>query len=435
MQNGIRPFQIAVFAFFGVLMLVAIILFMNPPTKDQDEAVFEPVEIWGTVSGQVMREVLSAAAEKNDNFTKVKYRQFDSRTFEDDLVNAIAEGKSPDALFIPHTRIAELQTKLFALSYETVNERDYRDRYIDGAEVFLLPNGVYGVPILVDPMVMYWNKDLFSSNNFASAPRTWEEIVSDVVPTIVVRDFNRNILLSPIAFGEYRNVNNAFAIISTLLLQGGSRMVEISNNNYQVELNRSVNASVANPFTGALEFYTSFATQNNPLYSWNRVQPLDLNAFAAGDLALYFGMGSEYENIARLNPNLNFDIADVPQSAGSSVRRTYGTYYGFAFPKAAPNLNGAYVAASLLAADPTITAMLAKRLGMAPVERAAIAANTNDPIDKVRYRSALIAHGWLSPRLTETEAVLQETIEDVLSVRSNVSEAVRDTIFKIGNIY
>ncbi len=63
------------------------------------------------------------------------------------------------------------------------------------------------------------------------------------------------------------------------------------------------------------DFYTRFARPDNTLYSWNRSFSSDRDRFVSGDLALYFGYGSEGKELERLNPNLNFDIAEVPQGA------------------------------------------------------------------------------------------------------------------------
>lgn len=431
MNQGIRPFQIALIAVFLVFIVIGLLVFVLYKPSPSEGEVFGDVQIWGTLDATVMRTMLYEIAKDNDTFNHVSYQQIDERDFEDVVVNAIAEGRSPDLILIPHTDLVKFRPKLAPISYDSLSARDFKDRFIDGGEIYLLPDGVYTIPLLVDPLVLYWNRDILASNSFAAPPQTWESIVADYVPTIVERDFNRNILLSPIGMGEYRNVNNAFALISTLMMQGGSRLVSVDSNKYTVDLDRSVNASVNNPLTSALQFYTSFATANNPLYSWNRAISGDQSAFVGEKLALYFGLGSEYKAISRLNPNLNFDIADMPQSAGSSAKRTYGDVYGLALLKAAPNPGSAYTAIGVITSDKRYLDVLYQGYGMAPAERSLIAAGTTNPVDQVRYRMAVIAHGWLNPDLPTTEAAFQQGVEDILSLRSSVNQAVRDTVFKI----
>ena len=90
-------------------------------------------------------------------------------------------------------------------------------------------------------------------------------------------------------------------------------MVTESNNRYVVELNKSVVANSLPPFETSVQFFTNFSNANNQLYSWNRQQQLDRNAFTGGDLAMYFGFGSEAAALLKQNPNLNFDMAPMPQ--------------------------------------------------------------------------------------------------------------------------
>ena len=64
---------------------------------------------------------------------------------------------------------------------------------------------------------------------------------------------------------------------------------------------------------------------------------------------MYLGFGSELGGIEEENPNLNFDIAPVPQAQGATALRNYATFYGLAIPKTSKNITGAYLAAMKLA--------------------------------------------------------------------------------------
>ncbi|NCO62046.1 hypothetical protein GW879_01155, partial [Candidatus Kaiserbacteria bacterium] len=175
-------------------------------------------------------------------------------------------------------------------------------------------DGIYAFPAVIDPLVMYWNRDMLGTYNFINPPASWETIVNETVPTLVKRDFDRTIVRSPLAFGEYRNVTNGFAVISMLLLQGGSDLVTEGDNEYKLNLNQAKSGK-GEPFTTAVNFYTNFAIPSNPLYSWNRAQHNDQLQFLSEDLVLYFGKGSEAKGLSFQNPNLNFGMAEVPQGA------------------------------------------------------------------------------------------------------------------------
>ena len=61
-----------------------------------------------------------------------------------------------------HEKLVEHRSRLQSIPYESFPERDFRNRYIDGASIFAMRDGVYAFPLMVDPLVMYWNRDIFS---------------------------------------------------------------------------------------------------------------------------------------------------------------------------------------------------------------------------------------------------------------------------------
>ena len=431
-MGNLRPFQIAMLGIFGVMAVMAVVLISNyrPADTTETAAFGDRVIIWGSLEQAAFDQTFKALRDQDDSFKAVEYYEIDEAGFNNQLVNAIAEGRSPDLIVLPHDQLVQLRSKLLPVPYETISERQYRDTYVDGAEIFARTDGVYAIPFAVDPLMMYWNRDLFASNGLAAAPTSWEEVVRSVVPALTRKDTNRTILRSAIAFGEYRNVRNAGAVLSTLLLQSGSRMIEEGERGYIVALNESIGDSGRPPLEAALQFYADFSNANSPAYSWNRAQAEDRSAFVSGDLALYFGMGSEALTISDRNPNLNFDIAPVPQGANATIERTYGRFYGFAIPRAAQNRSGAFAAAQTLAA-PGTAQVLSESLLLAPVTRTIIAQGNDGAFQQVIYRSALTARGWLDPNPVSTAGILQTMVEDVVSNRVRLGSAVADAVDRV----
>jgi ABC-type glycerol-3-phosphate transport system substrate-binding protein len=431
----LRPFELALVSIFAVLILVALWLMANPNTSSNRVAPVygTSVVIWGTLPREAFDAVFTTIEDNNNDFRVVQYVQKDARSFDEEVVNALAESRGPDILFLPHEKLLQYRSKIQPLSDQTLPIPDFKRSYIDGAEIFILPDGIYAIPAVIDPLVMYFNRDLLSTKNFISPPATWESVVNDIVPSLVERDFGRNIIRSPLAFGEYRNVTNAFGILSMLLLQGGSGLVVQVNNNYRIQLNQSVSGTGL-PLENALTFYTNFASPSNPLYSWNRAQRNDKDEFLAEELVLYFGKGSEARTIAVENPNLNFDIAEVPQGAQATVRRTYGSVYGFALLKSAPNPSGAVQAVFELV-KPANAEQLATNLSMAPVNRSVLSKGSNDEYGRVIYSAAPVARGWLSPEPQVANDIFTQMVEDVLANRSRPSDAAVDAVGRLRNVY
>jgi len=375
---NLRPFELGLIVVF-ILMIAGSLLFLSvySPGDDNDGLPqVGVVEIWGTLPEATMTTVLRSLAEVNESYNQVTYRQINEESFSDELVNALADEAGPDLLLISHERLIELRRRLEVISYESFPLRDFRSLYLDGAAIFALEDGVYAYPLMVDPLMLYWNRDMLATNNLLSAPATWESLVNTYVPTLTKRQADRTITQSAVALGEYSNVRNAFGIISSLLLQSGSGLVLEQNTEYIIRLD-SAGATTDRPFQSVADFYTRFSRPSNSLYSWNRSFSEDRERFVSEDLALYFGYGSEGRELERLNPNLNFDIAELPQGGTATVRRTYGRFYGLAALRSSDNLAGAAIVLRDLS-GPEVSKRIADSYNMVPALRSLVAAGSND---------------------------------------------------------
>jgi len=416
------------------LTALALISTYKPPADPTKTALSGVVEIWGTLESGAFYRTLNPVIEREPAYRVISYVQKDEANFEQELLNALAEDRGPDLVILPHEELVSYRSKLQPISYEAFPLRNFRDLYIDGAELFALTEGVYAYPLAIDPLVMFWNRDILARQNVINPPASWEAVVNNIVPSFVERDFNRNISLSPIAFGEYRNVTHATEILAMLTLQGGSTMVEEgTEGRYRILLNRVPNGNGV-PLESALTFYTNFASPSNPLYSWNRARPNDRDAFVGESLILYFGKGSEARGIAAQNPNLNFDIAEVPQGAGATIRRTYGTFYGLGLLRSARNKQGAAIAMQLIGGQ-DFSQAFATELGMAPAHRQALAGGNSGTYGTIVYRSAISARGWLQPDPERVDGIFTQMVEDVLANRLRPSAAADDAVGRLSQEY
>ncbi len=429
---NMRPFQIILVAIFGIIAVISIILLSgySQPVSEDQLVYGDQVVIWGTLDPVVMDRLFQNIVQEDKPFNAVRYQRIDERSFDEEFLNAVAEGRSPDMIILSSENLVKYKAKLLPIPYDNYPIRTFRDTFVDGAEIFALREGLYAIPFAVDPLMMYWNRDIFASNGIAQAPTTWEQVVSNVVPRTTLLDAGRNVTQSGIAFGEFRNVLRAKDMLIMLALQSGSSGVTENERGFVVGLNEAAVQGGRAPMEASLQFFTDFSNANSASYSWNRAMPQDTQAFTSGDLALYFGRASEAAGIDSKNPNLNFDIAAVPQGGQATARRGYGAFYGFAIPRASGNVNGAYAAASRITsakyADELTTA-----LTMAPVRRDLVAAGSADPFRSSMLESALIARGWLDPDPGASDGIIMQMVEDVVSNRSRVSNAVSDAISRL----
>jgi len=432
----LRPFELGLIIFFVILAIGALVLLTNPPQRSGDDEglpVIGQVNIWGTLPSNQVRSLIDSISDVDDRYENVTYSYLQARDLEDRLVNAIAAGSGPDLVLYSHEQLVEIRRWLQPISYESFPQRDIRNIYIAGASIFALNDGLYARPVAVNPMVMYWNRDILTNAGYLTPPATWEELVNSVLPDLIERDSARNIQRSVVAMGEYDNIRRSFGILSTLILQGGSSGVATgADGNYQIALNQGVDGTA--PMSAALNFYTRFSRAENAWYSWNRSFSEDRERFLSGDLVFYFGFVTEAREIERANPNLNFDIAEMPQDANASVRRTYGNFYGYSLMRTSRNPVGARAVMDNLASVNNSNT-LATSYGLVPVYINLVAAGSNDIYGRLAYSTAPVTYGWLSPNRLATDQVFEIMVEDVISNRRGVDSAVRDALQRLGQEY
>lgn len=431
---NIRPFEIALIGIFALIAIIGLVFLSTYKSDSESKLIYgDEVVIWGTLDKDVFNNLLTELRKSDEALTVVSYVEIDERTFESDILNAIAEGRSPDLIVLPHNLLVTYRTKLQAISSETLDPRVFRDTYIDGAEIFLLSDGVYGIPFAVNPLVMYWNRDIFSGSGLAEPPKTWEKLVSETVQATVRMDARYNLTQSAVAMGEFANVENAKDVLAMLFFQAGSKIVEESGDGYRVTLSASTQNNLT-PGDAALGFYTQFIIPDRELYSWNRSRSLDRNEFINGSLAMYFGKGNERERIELQNSNLNFDTAPVPQGADVTVKRNYADFYAFAIPRASKNIPGAYAVALLLGNDEN-SKVLVDSLGFAPARRSLYTGATGDPHTQVVYQSALIARGWLDPNPEGSEGLFRDIVEGLTSGRKRLEGISKDFVIALEALF
>lgn len=433
----LRPFELALVVIFSLLGIFALILLNTVKSSDSEATIAQAigkVTIWGTLPDEAINKVINELKATNEVYRNVSYTFIHPDDFDVKLITALADNQGPDLILLSQEKLVTMRKRIQPISYESFPLRDVKTAYIDGAQIFALSDGLYGYPIAADPLMLYWNRDILATEGFLEAPKNWESLINTYFPELIIRDFDRTINRSVVAMGEYENVRNAFGIISTLILQGGSqRVVENVQGQYFIKLRESVGEG-GDPLRAAADFYTRFSKPSNSLYSWNRAFNEDRLQFISEDLALYFGYGSEGHQIEKINPNLNFDIAEVPQGATATTRRTYGKFYALAMLKASGNKTGA---AAIMANFGTsaLADRFAIESNMVPVYRNSVSLGSDDNYGRLSYQSASIALGWLNPDLAKANDIFNSMTQNINENRRTVQESVDDTVLSLQKEY
>lgn len=430
--KGFQLVLLGIFAFFGIAGVIGFSVFRGGDGSGSDSYV--PVALWGTVSEEIINSAVRLYNTENQNDrVEIEYQEIRSEVFDEVLTEALAEGRGPDMVIINQEQILRHQAKLFAIPYESLSERSFKDRFIEEGELFLASNGVLGTPFVVDPLVLYWNRSLFSNAGVALPPRDWAELPA-LVNKLTTTTEQNTITQSAIAFGEFSNIAHAKEILATLLMQAGDTIVDRKVDGTPIVTFGDVNGAngTRNPAQSAVRLYTSFVNPTSELYSWNRSWPEARSAFLAGDLALYVGFASELFELQEQNPNLNFDVTLMPQTSGTD-RATYGTLHAVAVVNSTPNLSSALHALGILSGN-AVGTILDEQFGLPPVRRDILSVPPVDPFREVFYESALIADAFLDPDPDATEQILRSMTEDITSGRTQVARGVTSARSQLLNL-
>ncbi len=399
--------------------MVGVVMFAGMRGGNVDDNVGD-ILIWGTIEKRDVREVLQDLSNRDDRFSKVKYEEKDELEFDSIFTEALAEGEGPDIFLLPQSKIYKHQNKIVAIPYETFSLRDFKDYFIEEGELYLTDDGILALPFVIDPLVMYWNRTIFSRLGLVEVPRYWDNFFT-FATNMTERDEYLNILTSAVAFGEYGNIKNAKEIISTLIMQTGNPIITRTGDIIKVVLSGFDDQSTATE--SAVRFYSEFSNPVKEIYSWNKSMPNSQNVFLAGDLALYFGFASELGELQEKNPNLNFDVALIPQTIGLKNNINFGKMYGLAISKSAENIKNSYDVMIALIKGESLT-YLNEITKLPPVSRILLSQEPRDPYQNIFYKAAVSSKAFLDLDEEATDLIYQDMIESIVSGRRKISEAI-----------
>jgi len=420
MNKSSSPFQIILIGIFIFTAIVGVIVFASYTNSSSNIAV--KATIWGTESEDDFKNLLSAIDPQKKRMN-VTYVQKNADTFESEFVNALAEGAGPDIVLINDSQFYSWRAKLQPIPFKTLPQRTYTDTFVDSAGIFMTSDGTYALPFSVDPLMMYWNKTMFSDAGIVIPPKTWQEVTSQI-PNLTQRTNKSEIIKSTVALGESSNVDHSKEILVNLMLQGGNNLVqynpESAKYNSVVDLPSAITG--VNALDEVTNFYTSFSDPNNERYSWNRSLVSSRDAFVADKLAMYFGFASEYPVLQRKNPNLNFDVAVMPQADGQpSV--TYAKINALALVKQSKNQAAAVsVMTQLVAADAQKELTKLTNLPSARRDLLSVSDGTNAYTD-IFAKATIQSKTWYDPNPVATDSIFRELIDNITTGKVSSSEA------------
>ena len=422
--------QFAIIAIAVVVSLLAVLVFSGvlPGLRPFGQGKTSAVVVWGTLPSEALAESVSNFNRDNRD-VDLSYVQKNADGFESEFINALAARSGPDLIVFGPEFILKHRDKFSLISPELMSERSFLSAFADLGELLIFKDGLLGLPLGIDPLVLYWNQDLFRNEGIPAAPKTWDEFLS-ASQKMTKLDPAGNILASGTALGLDDNVAHFKEILSVLIMQASGPVVRRET----LEPVLDAASDSGQPSQNALRFYAEFSNPAKASYSWNRASPLSSEAFAASKAAMYFGFGSEFPAFAEANPHLNFDIAPVPQIRGEKTSLTYGRLISVGMAKNASDALSAWRVMQFLA-SPDEALKLAQALSYAPAQRDLLSQKTPNPVWEVLFREAVKTRAWLDADSEKTSEIFANMVKSVYSGRKLPSDAVRDAQAQLQNLY
>lgn len=329
----------------------------GPDAATQAASKKVELQVWGVVDDvDAYQTILTDYRRLHPNVT-LTFRRFRLEEYENELLNALAEDRGPDVFMIHNDWVGKYMPKIVPMPTQTktasqsvqgtlkkelvwtlnteptVSIRQFKIDYPDAVvsdmlrtvDVSTVPDKrdyqqrVVGIPLSVDTLAMYANKDLLNAAGISTMPENWDDFQT-AVKKLTKLDDQGAILQSGAALGTGKNIERSPDIIAALMMQNGAEMSAADGtptfNTIPAKLSGQRDFP---PAYQALTFYTDFANPGKDVYTWNNTMPNSLDAFIQGKTAFFFGYGYHLPTIQAGAPKLNLGIAKLPQITGNPV--------------------------------------------------------------------------------------------------------------------
>lgn len=452
----------AVLAVLAVFTLTGVRCFRGAP-REVREAV-KPVTLkwWRTFDDEAsMRPIIEAYRTLHPNVT-IEYRKLRFEEYERELLNALAEDRGPDIVSLHNSRVREYLPKIaplpasITLPYSevkgglrkeavvtlrtsaTITPAALRNTFVDVvADDVLVREAssggdareeIYGLPLAIDTLALFANRDLLNLAGVPSPPRTWSDF-QNAVKKLTKFDERGRIVQSGAAIGTENNIERAADILALLMMQNGAEMISPQGQAVFDRVPPLLRDRQVPPGAEALAFYADFADPQKETYTYSAAEPNSLQAFVSGRTAMMFGYSYHLPLLRSRAARMNLAVARAPQIEGNP-EVNFANYWIEAVSKKSRNPDWAWDFVLFAARAENVVAYL-NATGKPTALRALINAQLEDDRVSVFASQALTAKGWY--RGVGAPAAERALLESVAAVRAGAAaeEALKIAALKV----
>jgi len=426
---------------------------------------------WRVFDGEDdFRAIIDKYSAKHPNI-KIEYKKLRYDEYEKELIEAFAADRGPDIFSIHNTWTRKYQTmgllepipETITMIYpkavgsikkeiqydkstrKTISLKELKNYFIDtvyndsvisvkNEETNIFEDKIIGLPLGLDTMVLYYNKDLFNNAGIANPPEFWNRKFQQDVKKLTKQNNKGEIIQAGVALGGTENIERATDILAVLMMQNGTEMMDDGSVKFNLAPDE-YKAKSYNPGREALRFYTDFANPAKEVYSWNENLSNSFDLFVQGKLAMMFGYSYMLPMIKARTPGMNFSVAKLPQIEGNTEKVNFANYWIEVVSKKSKATEEAWDFLTFLSGKDQVESYLQKTK-KPTVLRSLIEEQLEDDEIKMFAEQILTAKSWyLGVDSSAMEGIMKEMIEqaiigqkDLQSILNLAAKKVQQTI-------
>ena len=293
----------------SLLVICAVFTLSGAICKEQTTMPDKIVlEYWRIFEDQDSMSGIISSYQALYPYVEIRYKKFRFEEYADALIEAWAKDEGPDIFAVPNYWVGayldfaeplptsttmqqvsvgtsmggQQEITLTPKTNKSYNVYNLNNYFVDVvADDVIIKENIYGLPLGLDTLALYYNTDLLNQANIALPPQTWEEFVASI-PRLTLLDADGEIVQAGAALGAAENIPRSQDILALLMMQSGAEMVNDSGTKINFG-NESKTQAGYFPAERALQFYLDFSNPSKEAYTWNPKMTDALSLFSQGN--------------------------------------------------------------------------------------------------------------------------------------------------------
>jgi len=373
------------------------------------------LEAWGTLDESKTFSSIIKNYQKKHPYIKINYTLKDKTTYHNEILKAFSDNQAPDIFIINGSYLPYYENKISPLNLKKdkdLNLFNLNQIYPNIVKNTLIKDDyLLGIPLYIDTLALYYNQDIFNYYNIALPPASWEEILN-LISRLRRINAQGQITRAAIALGSSYNIHWNSDIISTLIMQYGSNIVDTDKK--QTTFNHEIKYANQRILPGeeALKFYTQFTDPRSRYYTWNNNFSDSVIAFSKGESVMMIGYSQAKKIIEEYNPDLNYNIASLPQFTNSPYKINYGDTINLVVSQDSKHHEECWNFLKFFAQKNTAEFYYLQTKNP-PARLDLIQNHLNDLDSGIFIRQILLSQNWYQYNFQEINQIFNEMVEDV----------------------